>query len=476
MLNKIRSFSKTIFAKILLVVMIIPFVFWGMGGSFNTGNSNNIAKIDNYNISTQDFIDYLNTSQLSSEQIKEKIKDNILEQTLSDLISKTLLDMETKNLNLSVSDESLAKLIKNNKNFIDENQKFSRIKYEKFLIERNINATEFEKLLKDRELQNKLFTYVGGAIQSPFFITNKIFKEKNKKIDVGFINLNNFYKKENEFSAAEIKEFINKNQEKLKSDYIDFSYSKITPKNLTGSNEFDQNFFEKIDEIEDKILDGTEFYNLMNELKIEIISKENYNPIIDDNELEKIIFERRNDGELQIVDKNDFYLIFKINKINKVLPTLEDKLFISQIKNYLYENFKYEYNENLLKKINSKNFSDNDFINLINSKSLKVKNIQLQSINDDDKFNINSIKLLYSMPINSYTLIADNKKNIYLTKIIKFYDKDISKMSKDFNNYKNIGNIQLKDNIFSSYDYLLNNKYKIKINQKTLERVKNYYK
>ena len=61
MLNKIRSFSQTLFAKILLVVMVIPFIFWGMGGSFNAGNSNNIAKIDNYNISTQDFINYLNS-------------------------------------------------------------------------------------------------------------------------------------------------------------------------------------------------------------------------------------------------------------------------------------------------------------------------------------------------------------------------------------------------------------------------------
>jgi len=30
--------------------------------------------------------------------------------------------------------------------------------------------------------------------------------------------------------------------------------------------------------------------------------------------------------------------------------------------------------------------------------------------------------------------------------------------------------------MFSSYDLLLNKKYKVKINQKTLERVKNYYR
>ena len=50
MLSNIRNFSKTIYAKILLAIIIIPFVFWGMGGIFNSGNSNNIVKINNHNI------------------------------------------------------------------------------------------------------------------------------------------------------------------------------------------------------------------------------------------------------------------------------------------------------------------------------------------------------------------------------------------------------------------------------------------
>ncbi len=473
MLNKIRSFSQTLFAKILLVVMVIPFVFWGMGGSFNAGNSNNIAKIDNYNISTQDFIDYLNSRNLSSEEIN---KNNMLEQVLSDLISKTLLDLEIKNLNLIFTEKALVKLIKENKNFMDENKNFSRIKYEKFLISNNINATDFEKSLKDRELQRKLFSYIGSAALSPKFMTNKIFKEKSKKIDIGFVNLINFYKKESDFSNKEINDFINENEDNLKKDYIDFSYAKVTPQNLTGSSEFDNNFFEKIDELENKFLNGEEFENLMNELKIEYISKKNYNPGNEEDELGKIIFEKRLDENFQIIDKNDFYLVYKINKINKILPNIDDNNFRSQIRKILYEKLKFEYNNELLKKINSNKFNDDDFLKLTNSKSVEIEKTQLESINDDKKFNINSIKLLYSMPLNSYTLVNDNNNNIYLTKIIKFYEKDISKMSENFENYQNIGNLKIKNNIFSSYDYFLNNKYKIKVNEKTLERVKNYFR
>ncbi len=472
MLNKIRSFSKTLFAKILLVVMIIPFIFWGMGGSFNSGNSNNIAKIDNHNISTQDFIDFINTSNFSSEQIKD---GQVLEQLLNDLISITLLNLEIKNLNITLTENALAKLIKENKNFNDDNGKFSRTKYEKFLISNNITAADFEQRLKDRELQQKLFSYIGGATTAPIFITNKIFKEKNKKIEIGFVNLNKFYKKENDFTNDEIKKFINQNEENLKIDYIDFSYAKLTPENLTGLNEFDKSFFEKIDDLENKLLNGIDLKLLMGDLKIPIVSKTNYKPNKSDDELEKFIFENRENEKFQIIDKNEFYLIYNIENIYKTLPDIANAEFLLNVKKLMYEKFKFEYNNELLKKINNNKFSDDDFLKLINSKSLKTEKIQLNSIDDDSKFNINSVKLIYSMPINSYTLISDNKSNIYLIKVINFKENDIKKMTKDFDKYSDIGNLRIKNDIFSSYDFLLNKKYKIKINQKTLERVKNYF-
>ena len=60
MLNKLRGFSNTKLAGVLITIIIIPFVFWGMGSVFSGGNSNNVAKINNETISTQDFINYIN--------------------------------------------------------------------------------------------------------------------------------------------------------------------------------------------------------------------------------------------------------------------------------------------------------------------------------------------------------------------------------------------------------------------------------
>ena len=64
------------------------------------------------------------------------------------------------------------------------------------------------------------------------------------------MNLSGFYKKKEEITDSELKKFINDNKDQLKVEYIDFSYAIINPKNLIGVDDFNQSFFDKIDQIE----------------------------------------------------------------------------------------------------------------------------------------------------------------------------------------------------------------------------------
>ena len=86
MLNNIRNFAKTKYAGILVAILIVPFVLWGMGGAISGGNQNNIAKINNENISTQDFQEYLTSSNIELERIKKNIDNNAIEEILAGLI------------------------------------------------------------------------------------------------------------------------------------------------------------------------------------------------------------------------------------------------------------------------------------------------------------------------------------------------------------------------------------------------------
>ena len=189
MISSFRNFAKTKFAGLLVFVMIIPFVFWGMGSMFSSGNTNNLAKINKNNISTQEFINYINNSKISQQVIRENLNNNIIEELLSGLISTTLLKQEIKDFDITISENILLKKIKENENFTDENKVFQRIKYEKFLLENNISAPVFEQRLRERELQKNLFDFIGAGVVSPEFMVNKLFENENRKLELEFINL-----------------------------------------------------------------------------------------------------------------------------------------------------------------------------------------------------------------------------------------------------------------------------------------------
>ena len=59
MLRTIRKFSSSIFAKVFLFIVAIPFVFWGMGPLFKSGSQNTIVKIDKDKIPIEEFVNYI---------------------------------------------------------------------------------------------------------------------------------------------------------------------------------------------------------------------------------------------------------------------------------------------------------------------------------------------------------------------------------------------------------------------------------
>ena len=83
---------------------------------------------------------------------------------------------------------------------------------------------------------------------------------------------------------------------------------------------------------------------------------------------------------------------------------------------------------------------------------------------------------MYSLPVGSFTLINDEKENIYLAKIKNFKNEEIDKNNENFEDYINKENTNNKNSILKSYDLLLNQKYDVVLNQKTIDRVKNFFK
>ena len=236
MLETLKNFGgKKLGGLILIIVIIIAFGFGGFGGGFSTNNQNNIAKINKTNVTTQDFMDYVNQSGISLDAIRTNLDNNIIEELLSGLISTTLIDLEVKDFALSISERTILKTIKDNKNFQDENGIFQRVKYEKFLLSSNLSAPMFELKLKNRELQKHLFDIIGAGTITPNFLIEKKYEENNKTLSLEYFNMEGLYKNKDEYTDEDLLVFIKENEDQLKREYIDFKYVVLNTKKFNWS-------------------------------------------------------------------------------------------------------------------------------------------------------------------------------------------------------------------------------------------------
>ena len=75
MSTSIGKITKSLLVKILVAIIILPFVFWGMGDVFRGGNQNIVASIGSSKVSTQEFMNYLNRLDLK-EADRKNIKNS----------------------------------------------------------------------------------------------------------------------------------------------------------------------------------------------------------------------------------------------------------------------------------------------------------------------------------------------------------------------------------------------------------------
>ena len=473
MVEKLKNLGwKQFGGLVLIVIIIIAFGFGGFGGGFSTNNQNNIAKINKTNVTTQDFMDYVNQSGISQEAIRNNLDNNIIEELLSGLISTTLIDLEIEDFKLSINEKTILKYLKDNKNFKDENGAFERIKYEKFLLSNNMSAPLFELKLKNQGLQKHLFDFIGAGTVTPEFLIESKFEENNKSLSIEYFDMENLYKIKDDYTSDEINTFIEENKDQLKREYIDFKYVVLNPKNLIGIDEFNQDFFNEIDAIENKISQNESFSSIIENINVDVNNINEFAPDENTSTNEKLIYSKKS-SKLDIFESGDNYILYNIENEYDRSPDLNDEIVKSEIVELIYQKGKFDYNRKIIEEIQSDGLNESKFIEL---SSGKIQNGSINSISDDGLFEVNSIKMLYSLPQNSFALVNNTNNQIFLVKIKDINKNTINKQGEEYKGFVNSQNTNYRKGILQSYDTLLNNKYQVQLNQKTIDRIKNYFK
>ena len=478
MLGTLRKFSNSIFAKIFLIIVAIPFVLWGMGPVFRSGSQDTIVKIGREKISIQEFINYIDTYTSPEQNVNEVFIDKLFSSFVGDVV----MSKEIKNLNIVLSENSLSKLIKNQKDFKKEN-KFSRIEYEKFLLKNNLNAIFFEKNLAAQEKRKQLLDFIGSGVRPSLYSINMEYDKINQKRNIQYIDLNDIFVKEINISENQINTFYNQNKEKYKDIYKSIKFIKLNTKNLTGSDEFNDLFFKKIDQIDDLINEGKNLDYILQEYNLESISNLKFNQLGEDEnykkvknfpiELVKNIFNISETESVFLIEHVDKYFIIELVETESVQRKITDLSVKKDIVLNLEKKEKQKLISNIISKINKNNFKENDFDKLAKDKNVIINKIALHNKNDDKILEKEVVNQVYAFSEKKIIVVADmNLEENFLIFIDKIENVSINKDSEYFDKYLNLSKIRITNNLYNTYDLYLRNKYNIDINYNALNEIK----
>ena len=481
MATSIGKLSKSFFVKILVGIIILPFVFWGMGDVFRGGNQNVIASIDSKKINTQEFINYLNRLNLNKEQIANLPRSDLVEKILSEYIGRKVMSLEIKRLGITINDNSLRNIIKSDKLFFKDN-KFSRTEYEKFLLKSGLSAPAFESNIIEQESRRQLLSSLAGGLVIPDILIENAFRKENQIKTIKYIDLEKFYSNKN-ISQEEIKELFERNKKIFVEEFKSIQYSELTPQIIVGDKDYNEIFFKKLDTIENNILDGQSFEkaikqnNLINIKVIEVDkNKKNKNGQVVKSLSDKL-FEKINtikkEKTPEIINLDGRFFLVEITSIRKNTKTIDDPKVLKVINEQLIFQNKIEANTSIIKDISMGAFDEAKLENFAKENNLLLKNYTVLGLNQNELFPKGIIQQIFLTKDGKIDLITNSTldKN-FLILVVKTQYQSIKKESIEFEKYEAKARINLINKIYKSFDENINKKYKVKLNEKTIDRVK----
>lgn len=481
MLTSIKKATSSFFTKVLIGLIILPFVFWGMGDVFRTGNQNVLVNIDAEKIGVQNFVNYLSQLNLTDEQRKNLSKTDLLDRILSDYIGKKIIAMEIETGGVKLSNSSLKEIITSDETFKKDNQ-FSRTEYEKFLLENRMSPTMFEQNISEQEKKRQLLTYLSEGINLPNFLINKEFQNENQNKTIQYLELDDLYKNK-KFTDEEIKKIYDENKQFLVREFKKINFVELLPSNLTGQPEYNESYFKRIDEIENGILDGKKVNDFAQEfnLSLKTINETDRNKknklgqdII---KLEDGLFERMFNVEANkasLINLNNKYFLSEVESINQITRDLEDEEIRDAITSQLKIKYIAENNIKIVKQLSEGKFKKEQFDNFSKENNISIKNTTLKNLEDETIFNKDIMREIFKVKDNELQLITDSTltKN-YIIYSVKTEFPPFDENNKKFTEYETKAKLGFSNQIYGTFDAAVNERYDVKINEKVLTRIKN---
>jgi peptidyl-prolyl cis-trans isomerase D len=255
---------------------------------------------------------------------------------------------------------------------------------------------------------------------------------------------------------------------------------------VSGKPDYDEAFFKQLDAIENKVLDGKSFNETSKDNNLKVIKISKINKKKEDLNKNKInsitnalfnkIYNMKNTKSAEVISLEGKYFLAEIINVEKKNKSIDDPEVQKALKAQISFKNKIEKNTSIAKDIGLGAYEGNNFKKFADDNNLEVKNYKISSLKQNEIFAEGLVKRIFLTNDNETNLITNSsltKTFLILTKKTDY--KKLNKSSNDYEKYEAKARLNLINKIYKSYDDSVNQKYKVELNQRTIDRVKNSF-
>lgn len=224
MLEVIREHAQGKIAKVILVLITIPFALWGVDSYIqNAGDGPIAAKVGKQEISQREFAEALKEQQERMRAALGKSYDasvmdrpEVRKSVLDQLVNQRLILSEAEHEGLAVSDAQLVRIIAGIEAF-QENGKFSQSRYEAVLRQQNMSPPMFEHRVRQDLLMQAAQDSMVRSAALPRSVADKLMRinEQEREVSQAVIPVEQFMSA-TKIEASAVKDYYEKHQEEFK--------------------------------------------------------------------------------------------------------------------------------------------------------------------------------------------------------------------------------------------------------------------
>ena len=178
----------------------------------------------------------------------------------------------------------------------------------------------------------------------------------------------------------------------------------------------------------------------------------------------------------EVIKIGNKYFLAEIKSIEKKNRPINDPNVLKTINNQLYLQKKIENNTTIIKDISMGGFDKSKMEKFANDNNLEIKDYEISNLKQNEIFTEGIIKRIFLTKDGDVDLVTNSTltKNFLILGIKTKYKK-IEKNSTEFEKYEAKARLNLINKIYKTFDENLNEKYKVELNKRTIDRVKNSF-